>query len=148
MAGFIKAFLNQKDWTFYQLGNATGVPHQTLRSADSKSVDQLSAKNVRLIAELFDYTPGELLDEFYEKEVELTNEAIIQELVDVFEKHGYNAAEVESELLNGKTIKLPMEHDDTPKFAEAIDTETEHFYTYLDPSTDNMIVEFRGYGTE
>ncbi|CAE6341156.1 helix-turn-helix transcriptional regulator [Listeria monocytogenes] len=71
MAGFIKKYLESKDWTIYQLGNATGLAHQTIRSADSKTVDQISAKNVRLIAEVFKCTPGELLDEFYKIEEEI-----------------------------------------------------------------------------
>ncbi|EAH0378706.1 XRE family transcriptional regulator, partial [Listeria monocytogenes] len=65
MAGFIKKYLENKDWTIYQLGNATGLAHQTIRSADSKTVDQMSAKNVRLISDVFGFTPGEILDEFY-----------------------------------------------------------------------------------
>ncbi|HAC0644287.1 TPA_asm: helix-turn-helix domain-containing protein [Listeria monocytogenes] len=71
MAGFIKKYLESKDWTIYQLGNATRLAHQTIRSADSKTVDQISAKNVRLIAEVFQCTPGELLDEFYKIEEEI-----------------------------------------------------------------------------
>ncbi|EDN9849845.1 transcriptional regulator, partial [Listeria monocytogenes] len=34
MAGFIKKYLDGKDWTIYQLGNATGLAHQTIRMAD------------------------------------------------------------------------------------------------------------------
>lgn len=44
MAGFIKRYLETKNWTIYQLGNATGLAHQTIRMADKKTVDQMSAK--------------------------------------------------------------------------------------------------------
>lgn len=140
MAGFIKKYLDGKDWTIYQLGNATGLAHQTIRSADSKTVDQLSAKNVRLIAEVFHFTAGEILDEFYEIEEEINKNAIIKELTDVFEKHGYNTDEISSELLDGETIKLDMNDDNITKLAESVNT-TEHFTAYLDDSTDYMIVE-------
>lgn len=140
MAGFIKKYLDDKKWTIYQLGNATGLAHQTIRSADSKTVDQLSAKNVRLIAEVFHFTAGEILDEFYEIEEELNNEAIIQELIKVFEKYGYNTDEISTELLDGETIKLEMANDDITKLADAVN-DTEHFTAYLDSSTDYMIVE-------
>ncbi|HFL0606031.1 TPA: transcriptional regulator [Listeria monocytogenes] len=140
MAGFIKRYLETKNWTIYQLGNATGLAHQTIRSADSKTVDQLSAKNVRLIAEVFNFTPGEILDEFYEIEEELNNDAIVQELISVFEKHGYNTDEISSELLSGETIKLDMEDDNVTQLADAVNA-TEHFTAYLDSSTNYMIVE-------
>lgn len=140
MAGFIKKYLDDKKWTIYQLGNATGLAHQTLRSADSKTVDQLSAKNVRLIAEVFHFTPGEILDEFYEIEEELKSETIIQELISVFEKYGYNTDEISSELLDGEKLKLEITDDDITKFAESVNA-TEHFTAYLDISTDYMIVE-------
>ncbi|EAH2811871.1 transcriptional regulator, partial [Listeria monocytogenes] len=102
MAGFIKKYLENKEWTIYQLGNATGLAHQTIRSADSKTVDQMSAKNVRLIADVFEFTPGEILDKFYEIEEEINNDAIIQELINVFEKYGYNTDEISLELLDGE----------------------------------------------
>lgn len=140
MAGFIKKYLDDKKWTIYQLGNATGLAHQTIRSADSKTVDQLSAKNVRLIAEVFKFTAGEMLDEFYEIEEELNNEVIIQELISVFEKYGYNTDEISTELLDGETIKLEMTDDDITKLAESVNA-TKHFTAYLDDSTDYMIIE-------
>lgn len=37
MAGFIKRYLETKNWTIYQLGNATGLAHQTIRIADKKN---------------------------------------------------------------------------------------------------------------
>ncbi|WP_445997681.1 helix-turn-helix domain-containing protein [Listeria monocytogenes] len=140
MAGFIKKYLENKEWTIYQLGNATGLAHQTIRSADSKTVDQMSAKNVRLIADVFEFTPGEILDEFYEIEEEINNDAIIQELINVFEKYGYNTDEISLELLDGEKIKLDMNDDNITKLAESVNT-TEHFTAYLDDSTDYMIVE-------
>lgn len=140
MAGFIKKYLDDKKWTIYQLGNATGLAHQTIRSADSKTVDQLSAKNVRLIAEVFKFTAGEMLDEFYEIEEELTNDAIIQELIELFEKYGYNTDEICVELLDGETIKLDMNDDTVTQLADAVNA-TEHFTAYLDDSTDYMIIE-------
>ncbi|MGJ6624903.1 transcriptional regulator, partial [Listeria monocytogenes] len=85
MAGFIKRYLETKNWTIYQLGNATGLAHQTIRIADKKTVDQMSAKNVRLIAEVFGFTAGEMLDEFYEIEKEINNDEILKELTTVFE---------------------------------------------------------------
>ncbi|MBC3570998.1 transcriptional regulator [Listeria monocytogenes] len=140
MAGFIKKYLDDKSWTIYQLGNATGLAHQTIRSADSKTVDQLSAKNVRLIAEVFHFTPGEILDDFYEIEEELNREVIVQELIEVFEKYGYNTDEISSELLDGETIKLEMNDDNITQLADALN-KTEHFTAYLDDSTDYMIIE-------
>ncbi|EAH0733529.1 transcriptional regulator [Listeria monocytogenes] len=140
MAGFIKKYLASKDWTIYQLGNATGLAHQTIRIADKKTVDQMSAKNVRLIANIFGFTAGEMLDEFYEIEGEINKDAIIKELTDVFEKHGYNTDEISSELLGGETIKLDMTDDNITKLADAVNA-TEHFTAYLDSSTDYMIVE-------
>ncbi|MCR6344888.1 transcriptional regulator [Listeria monocytogenes] len=106
MAGFIKKYLDGKDWTIYQLGNATGLAHQTIRMADKKTVDQMSAKNVRLTAEVFGFTAGEMLDEFYEIEKEINNDEILKELTTVFEKYGYNTDEISSELLDGEKIKL------------------------------------------
>ncbi len=140
MAGFIKKYLDDKNWTIYQLGNATGLAHQTIRSADSKTVDQLSAKNVRLIAEVFNFTAGEMLDEFYEIEEEINKDAIIQELISVFEKYGYNTDEISMELLDGETIKLDMNDDTVTQLADSVNA-TEHFTAYLDSSTDFMIVE-------
>lgn len=140
MAGFIKKYLASKDWTIYQLGNATGLAHQTIRIADKKTVDQMSAKNVRLIANIFGFTAGEMLDEFYEIEGAINKDAIIKELTDVFEKHGYNTDEISSELLGGETIKLDMTDDNITKLADAVNA-TEHFTAYLDSSTDYMIVE-------
>ncbi|EAE3346850.1 transcriptional regulator [Listeria monocytogenes] len=140
MAGFIKRYLETKNWTIYQLGNATGLAHQTIRIADKKTVDQMSAKNVRLIANIFGFTAGEMLDEFYEIEEEITNDEILKELTTVFEKHGYNTDEISFELLDGETIKLDMTDDNITKLAESVNT-TEHFTAYLDDSTDYMIVE-------
>ncbi|MBC2071747.1 transcriptional regulator [Listeria seeligeri] len=140
MAGFIKKYLDGKDWTIYQLGNATGLAHQTIRMADKKTVDQISAKNVRLIAEVFGFTAGEMLDEFYEIEEKINNDAIVKELITVFEKYGYNTDEISLELLDGETIKLDMADNFITILAEAVN-ETEHFTAYLDDSTDYMIVE-------
>lgn len=140
MAGFIKRYLETKNWTIYQLGNATGLAHQTIRIADKKTVDQMSAKNVRLIANIFGFTAGEMLDEFYEIEEEITNDEILKELTTVFEKHGYNTDEISFELLDGETIKLDMTDDNITKLADAVNA-TEHFTAYLDSSTDYMIVE-------
>ncbi|MBF2529399.1 transcriptional regulator [Listeria seeligeri] len=140
MAGFIKRYLETKNWTIYQLGNATGLAHQTIRIADKKTVDQMSAKNVRLIAEVFHFTAGEMLDEFYEIEKEITNDEILKELTTVFEKHGYNTDEISEELLGGETIKLDMNDDNITQLADALN-KTEHFTAYLDDSTDYMIVE-------
>ncbi|MBC1832260.1 transcriptional regulator [Listeria seeligeri] len=140
MAGFIKRYLETKNWTIYQLGNATGLAHQTIRIADKKTVDQMSAKNVRLTAEVFGFTAGEMLDEFYEIEEEINNDEILKELTTVFEKHGYNTDEISTELLDGETIKLDMNDDDITKLADAVNA-TEHFTAYLDSSTDYMIVE-------
>ncbi|MBC1846346.1 transcriptional regulator [Listeria seeligeri] len=140
MAGFIKRYLETKNWTIYQLGNATGLAHQTIRIADKKTVDQMSAKNVRLIAEVFHFTAGEMLDEFYEIEKEITNDEILKELTTVFEKYGYNTDEISSELLDGETIKLDMNDGDITKLADAVNA-TEHFMAYLDDSTDYMIIE-------
>lgn len=140
MAGFIKKYLENKEWTIYQLGNATGLAHQTIRSADSKTVDQLSAKNVRLIADVFGFTPGEILDEFYEIEEEINNDAIIQELINVFEKYGYNTDEISLELLDGEEIKLEMSDDTITQLADAVNA-TKHFTAYVDASTDFMIIE-------
>ncbi|MCR6407482.1 transcriptional regulator [Listeria monocytogenes] len=108
MAGFIKRYLETKNWTIYQLGNATGLAHQTIRMADKKTVDQMSAKNVRLTAEVFGFTAGEMLDEFYEIEEEINNDEILKELTTVFEKYGYNTDEISSELLDGEKIKLDI----------------------------------------
>ncbi|EAG6196574.1 XRE family transcriptional regulator [Listeria monocytogenes] len=140
MAGFIKRYLETKNWTIYQLGNATGLAHQTIRIADKKTVDQMSVKNVRLIAEVFGFTAGEMLDEFYEIEKEINNDEILKELTTVFEKYGYNTDEISSELLDGEKIKLDMNDDNITKLAESVNT-TEHFTAYLDDSTDYMIVE-------
>ncbi|EAH2854784.1 transcriptional regulator [Listeria monocytogenes] len=140
MAGFIKRYLETKNWTIYQLGNATGLAHQTIRIADKKTVDQMSAKNVRLIANIFGFTAGEMLDEFYEIEGEINKDAIIKELTDVFEKHGYNTDEISMDLLDGEKIKLDMTDDNITKLADAVNA-TEHFTAYLDSSTDYMIVE-------
>ncbi|PCU15955.1 transcriptional regulator [Listeria monocytogenes] len=140
MAGFIKKYLDGKDWTIYQLGNATGLAHQTIRMADKKTVDQMSAKNVRLTAEVFGFTAGEMLDEFYEIEEEINNDAIIQELINVFEKYGYNTDEISSELLDGEKIKLEMSDDTITQLADAVNA-TKHFTAYVDASTDFMIIE-------
>lgn len=140
MAGFIKRYLETKNWTIYQLGNATGLAHQTIRMADKKTVDQMSAKNVRLTAEVFGFTAGEMLDEFYEIEEEINNDAIIQELINVFEKYGYNTDEISLELLDGEKIKLEMSDDTITQLADAVNA-TKHFTAYVDASTDFMIIE-------
>ncbi|MBF2512800.1 transcriptional regulator [Listeria marthii] len=140
MAGFIKTYLEKKGWTIYQLGNATGLAHQTIRSADSKTVDQLSAKNVRLISDVFEFTPGEILDEFYTIEEEINNDTIIQELINVFEKHGYNTDEISLALLEGEKIKLDMANDNITQLADTVN-DTKHFTAYVDASTDFMIIE-------
>ncbi|EGH4244613.1 transcriptional regulator [Listeria monocytogenes] len=140
MAGFIKKYLENKEWTIYQLGNATGLAHQTIRSADSKTVDQMSAKNVRLIADVFEFTPGEILDKFYEIEEEINNDAIIQELINVFEKYGYNTDKISLELLDGEEIKLEISDDTITQLADAVNA-TKHFTAYVDASTDFMIIE-------
>lgn len=95
---------------------------------------------MRLIADVFEFTPGEILDKFYEIEEEINNDAIIQELINVFEKYGYNTDKISLELLDGEEIKLEMSDDTITQLADAVNA-TKHFTAYVDASTDFMIIE-------
>ncbi|EAC4628510.1 XRE family transcriptional regulator [Listeria monocytogenes] len=75
MAGFIAKFCEMEfQGTIYELSKRAKIGTQTLRDADKKEVDRITAKNVRRIAELFDYSPGQLLDKFYKIEKEFNKE--------------------------------------------------------------------------
>ncbi|EAD3871679.1 TPA_asm: XRE family transcriptional regulator [Listeria monocytogenes] len=72
MAGFIAKFCEMEfQGTIYELSKRAKIGTQTLRDADKKEVDRITARNVRKIAELFGYSAGQLLDKFYEIEKEL-----------------------------------------------------------------------------
>ncbi|HEL9522360.1 TPA: XRE family transcriptional regulator [Listeria monocytogenes] len=75
MAGFITKFCEMEfQGTIYELSKRAKIGTQTLRDADKKEVDRITARNVRKIAELFNYSAGQLLDEFYRIEKELNKE--------------------------------------------------------------------------
>ncbi|MCE8057252.1 XRE family transcriptional regulator [Listeria monocytogenes] len=72
MAGFITKFCEMEfQGTIYELSKRAEIGTQTLRDADKKEVDRITARNVRKIAELFNYSAGQLLDEFYKIEKKL-----------------------------------------------------------------------------
>lgn len=82
MANFIRALLKNDKYpklegydSLYKLSMVSGINKETLLKANKKQVDQLSAKNIRLMSEALDMTPGELLDQFYkiEKQQQVDN---------------------------------------------------------------------------
>lgn len=66
--GIIQKFLRRYGTTMYQVAKETGLSKATIESANKKSVDQMSAKNIRLIAENVELSPGNVLNELYKIE--------------------------------------------------------------------------------
>ncbi|MHC5253237.1 helix-turn-helix domain-containing protein [Listeria kieliensis] len=56
----------QGGMTEYQLAKLAGIGRSTLSQADRRSVPQMKVKTIILIAEVFNMTPGEVLDSLLE----------------------------------------------------------------------------------
>lgn len=72
MKGFLKRYAQEKKgWSLYKLAKESGINETTLSFANSKSVHNLSALNIKLISEAVGETPGTVLDELTELEKEM-----------------------------------------------------------------------------
>ncbi|WP_262489815.1 hypothetical protein [Listeria monocytogenes] len=72
MKGFLKRYAQEKKgWSLYKLAKESGIKETTLSFANSKSVHNLSALNIKLISEAVGETPGTVLDELTELEKEM-----------------------------------------------------------------------------
>ncbi|WP_252989742.1 hypothetical protein [Listeria monocytogenes] len=75
MKGFLKRYAQEKKgWSLYKLAKESGIQDTTLSFANSKSVHNLSALNIKLISEAVGETPGTVLDELTELEKEMEME--------------------------------------------------------------------------
>ncbi|WP_260442901.1 hypothetical protein [Listeria innocua] len=75
MKGFLKRYAQEKKgWSLYKLAKESGIKETTLSFANSKSVHNLSALNIKLISEAVGETPGTVLDELTELEKEMEME--------------------------------------------------------------------------
>lgn len=72
MKGFLKRYAQEKKgWSLYKLAKESGINETTLSFANSKSVHNLSALNIKLISEAVGETAGKVLDELIELEKEM-----------------------------------------------------------------------------
>lgn len=112
MNGFIKRYAEEKKgWTLYRLAKESGIRETTLRFADSKSVLNLSALNIKLISEALGETPGTVLDELADLEKEMEMETT----------YWYN--ESTGALLNWKEYKALMEREAKELYEEVQEDE-------------------------
>ncbi|EOX9455058.1 hypothetical protein ACPX29_002827 [Listeria monocytogenes] len=75
MKGFLKRYAQEKKgWSLYKLAKESGINETTLSFANSKSVHNLSALNIKLISEAVGETAGKVLDELIELEKEMEME--------------------------------------------------------------------------
>ncbi|WP_235004851.1 hypothetical protein [Listeria monocytogenes] len=112
MNGFIKRYAEEKKgWTLYRLAKESGIRETTLRFADSKSVLNLSALNIKLISEALGETPGTVLDELADLEKEMEMETT----------YWYN--ESTGALLTWKEYKALMEREAKELYEEVQEEE-------------------------
>lgn len=107
MKGFLKRYAQEKKgWSLYKLAKESGIQDTTLSFANSKSVHNLSALNIKLISEAVGETPGTVLDELTELEKEMEMETT----------YWYN--EGTGTLLTWKEYKALMEREATELWKE------------------------------
>ncbi|HHP9241997.1 TPA: hypothetical protein ACTGJW_002829 [Listeria monocytogenes] len=125
MKGFLKRYAQEKKgWSLYKLAKESGIKETTLSFANSKSVHNLSALNIKLISEAVGETPGTVLDELTELEKEMELETT------------YWFNEGTGALLTWKEYKALMEREATELWKELQEEEE-----YLDDSDKTSFEE-------
>ncbi|EPQ8037777.1 hypothetical protein IA826_02295 [Listeria seeligeri] len=74
MAGFIKKYAEEKNLTLHRLAKQSYISESTLRTADTKTIYNLSVLNVTRISNGVGDSPGQVLDDLFKCEQEIKME--------------------------------------------------------------------------